>query len=81
MTSNANKIIRDGDVVFARVTLMGSTLMNARLDNVDSAAAVVDWVLRKLGDFTGMVKITLRNASRGWSSDIYRTALRTALAS
>lgn len=73
MTTSSSRIISDGDVVFARVSYMGATVLNVRVDNMDSIVSVVDWVIRQLAGLSGLVKISLRNASRGWTSDLYRT--------
>lgn len=77
MTTASSRTISSGDVVFARVTYLGATILNARLDGMDSVACVLDWVARQLVGLTGLVKITLRNASRGWSSNLYRSVGHT----
>ncbi len=67
--NQTDKTIRTNDVLYARVTVMGRQLFNIRLSDMDSFAQVVNWVKVQLSGFTGLVKISLRNASQGWSAD------------
>lgn len=72
MTTTVNqtdKTIRTNDVLYARVTVMGRQLFNIRLSDMDSLTQVVNWVKVQLSGFTGLAKISLRNASQGWSAD------------
>ncbi len=67
--NQTDKTIRTNDVLYARVTVMGRQLFNIRLSDMDSLTQVVNWVKVQLSGFTGLVKISLRNASQGWAAD------------
>lgn len=65
----SEKSITMGDVLYARVSFMGKQLFNIQLRDVSSLSQIFDWVRSQLGNLSGMVKISLRNASQGWTAD------------
>jgi len=67
--NQTGKTICTNDILYARVSIMDRQLFNIRLSDMDSLAQVINWVKVKLSGFTGLVKISLRNASQGWSAD------------
>lgn len=68
-TINNQKSINCSDTLFARVTLMDRQLFNVQLCEMASLSQVVNWVRGELSGMTGLVKISLRNVSQGWTTD------------
>lgn len=55
------------DIIYATATVNGSTTANLRLSGLSSASDVVRAIRREIGSFTGMITITTRNMTQGWS--------------
>lgn len=61
------KTINSSDVIFATVTQRGATLYNARLSGLSSMADVMKYLHKALSGAVGMLTLTLRNGTQGWS--------------
>lgn len=66
---NNEKSIAYGDTIYARVSYMGQQILNFQLSDSNSFSQIVERVRGQLKGISGLVKITLRNASQGWSSE------------
>lgn len=62
------KIFGSNDIVFARATRMGRELFNLRLSGVASMESVLDLVRQDSAGLMGLVNLTVRNVTQGWSS-------------
>lgn len=71
------KTINSSDVIFATVTQRGTTLYNARLSGLSSMADVMRFLHKALAGAVGMLTLTLRNGTQGWSR---RTSFKLAMA-
>ncbi len=71
------KTINSSDVIFATVTQRGATLYNARLSGLSSMADVMRFLHKALAGAVGMLTLTLRNGTQGWSR---RTSFKLAMA-
>lgn len=58
-----------GDTLYARVTMMGRPVFNLQLCDIESFAQLMSRVRGQLSGISGLVKISLRNASQGWCAD------------
>lgn len=61
------KTIDINDTIFATVTANGMTLVNLRLSGLNSMGEVLSSVHRALPGAAGMMTLTLRNGSQGWT--------------
>ncbi len=61
------KKITINDVIFATATIGGHIAANIRLSGLGSIAEVVRAVKNELGSFSGLLNITMRNMTQGWS--------------
>lgn len=59
--------INRGDVIFATASRGTETLAQVRFSGVNSAEEVIRRLGRILGTVQGMITVTLRNVSGGWS--------------
>lgn len=71
------KTINSSDVIFATVTQRGATLYDARLSGLSSMAEVMKFLHKVLAGAVGMLTLTLRNGTQGWSR---RTSFKLAMA-
>ncbi len=55
------------DIVFASATLHGRNIANIRLSGVISTSDIIAQLKKILGEAAGMIRITLRNVTQGWS--------------
>ncbi len=56
------------DIIFATATKHGHQLANLKLSGVASLTELMATIRRHLGATTGLIEISLRNLSRGYSS-------------
>lgn len=69
------KIFGTNDTIFARATVMGQEIVNLRLSGVCSMEALLRIVRQHVGAAIGLVKLTVRNMTQGWSDTAsYRIA-------
>ncbi len=68
-TLSSKKSINISDTLYARVSFMGQQLFNIQLNEMQSMSQIVTLVRERLSGVTGLVKISLRNASQGWTTD------------
>lgn len=61
------KKIEFNDVIFARATVMGQEMLNMRICGVVSMAELLQRVRREIGSCFGLITISLRNMTQGWS--------------
>jgi len=59
--------ISTNDILFASASQQGRSLANIRLSGMDSTMGVIAELRRLAGNTIGLVHVTLRNASQGWS--------------
>ncbi|MDE6269695.1 MAG: hypothetical protein K2M12_02420 [Muribaculaceae bacterium] len=64
------------DIIFASATV-GGRMVQARLSGVESIDGVLAELRRVADGLKGLVRLTLRNASQGWSKD-FNLYLRAA---
>lgn len=55
------------DILFATATLHGRNIANIRMSGVISTSDIIARLRQLFGDAAGMIKITLRNVTQGWS--------------
>ncbi|MDE6497380.1 MAG: hypothetical protein K2L21_01840 [Muribaculaceae bacterium] len=55
------------DIVFATATLHGRSIANIRMSGVISTSDIIARLRQLFGDAAGMIRITLRNVTQGWS--------------
>lgn len=72
------------DLLFATLTQRGRIIASLRLRGITSFAGIVAYIRRTLSDVTGLIRLTLRCPSRGWSQErnimlSYDPALATAV--
>ncbi|MCC8176719.1 MAG: hypothetical protein LIO91_09885 [Bacteroidales bacterium] len=60
--------ISSSDLLFATVTCGGNTLFCGRLSGLASMGEVIRFLRRSLGDAMGLMTLTLRNSSQGWTT-------------
>lgn len=60
-------VISSSDVIFATASRGTETLAQVRFSGVNSAEEVIRRLGRILGTVQGMITVTLRNVSGGWS--------------
>ena len=58
------------DIIFATVARGGRYIGKLRLCGIESTSALMESIKKLAGDTAGLLKITLRNATQGWSRDI-----------
>ena len=68
-TTFSKKTISTSDTLYVRVIYMGKQLLNVQLCQISSLSQAVNMVREYLGGVNGLVKISLRNASQGWSTE------------
>lgn len=68
-TMNNQKSISVSDTLYVRAVYMGKQLFNLRICDVCSMSQALSRVREHLTGVSGLVKISLRNASQGWSTD------------
>lgn len=61
--------INSTDTIFATVIRNGITLLSTRLIGMNSIAEVIARLRSMLGAAAGLLRLRLRNATCGWSSD------------
>lgn len=71
------KTINSDDVIFATVTQRGNTLYSGRMSGMSSMAEVMSSLRGALSGAMGMLTLTLRNGTQGWSR---RTSFKFAAA-
>ncbi|MDE6702636.1 MAG: hypothetical protein K2K00_03045 [Muribaculaceae bacterium] len=55
------------DIIFATATVRGSIAATLRLSGLNSMAEVIAAIKKELGFVGGLLTITLRNMTQGWS--------------
>ena len=55
------------DIIFATATIRGTIAATLRLSGLKSMAEVVAAIKKELGAAGGMLTLTLRNMTQGWS--------------
>lgn len=71
------KTINSSDVIFATVTQRGNTLYDGQMSGMSSMAEVMSSLRGALAGAMGMLTLTLRNGTQGWSS---RSSIKFAMA-
>lgn len=56
------------DIIFATATKHGRQLANLKLSGMASLSELYTAIRRHIGSTTGLIEITLRNLSKGYSS-------------
>lgn len=69
------------DIVWATATFEGRTVASFSASGYSSITEVLKAVRRSLGDIVGMVRLSLRNSSRGWREErsLYITPLKPSV--
>lgn len=60
--------ISSTDVLFATVSQRGNMLLNLRLSGVESESDIYRAIRSTLPGITGVARLNIRNASRGWAT-------------
>ena len=55
------------DIIFASVSFHGTTLANIRLSGVTTFRDILAVIRREIGTLTGLLTISLRNMTQGWT--------------
>lgn len=55
------------DIVYARATVMGRELLNARFCGAESMSALLNAIRRQLGAYIGIISLQIRNLTQGWT--------------
>lgn len=55
------------DILFATVVLGGRQIGKLRLCGIESSAAIMDSIRQLADGAAGLLQVTLRNATQGWS--------------
>lgn len=55
------------DIIFATATIRGAVAANLRLSGLRSMSEVINAVRREIGSFSGLITISLRNMTQGWT--------------
>lgn len=63
-------VISPDDVIFASAMQHGNRIASFRISGLDSTQAVVAELRRIAAGTLGMVQLTLRNATQGWSRNL-----------
>ncbi len=63
------KTISLSDIIFARATMMGREVANIRLHGISSMDDLVHRLRAELGSALGMVIVSIRNLSQGWTQE------------
>lgn len=63
------KTISLSDIIFARATMMGREVANIRLHGISSMDDLVHLLRAELGSALGMVIVSIRNLSQGWTQE------------
>lgn len=61
-----NKVIIEGDHVYARLTMGGKTIVEFMMNTVSSMTDLIAELRRKVAGLKGLGMLTIRNQSRGW---------------
>ena len=64
-----NFIIEKGDRIFARISKNGRTILEFMINCIGSVEELMQEIRRMVGDVRGLVKLCLRNQSRGWGQE------------
>ncbi|MDE6576751.1 MAG: hypothetical protein K2J82_03655 [Muribaculaceae bacterium] len=59
-------IIEKGDRIFARLSMGGRTIVEVMMNSISSIDEVTAELRRLSGDIRGLVKLYIRNHTRGW---------------
>lgn len=62
-------IIEKGDRIFARISKNGHTILEFMINCIGSIEELMQEIRRMAGDMRGLVKLCLRNQSRGWGQE------------
>lgn len=60
-------IITINDIIFATATVRGAVTANLRLSGLRSMSEVINAVRRETDSFSGLITISLRNMTQGWT--------------
>lgn len=60
--------ISSSDVLFATVSQRGNMLLNIKLCGVESESDIYRAIRMSLPGISGIARLSIRNASRGWSA-------------
>ncbi len=60
-------IITLNDIIFATATVRGAVTANLRLSGLRSMADVINAIRREIGSASGLITISLRNMTQGWT--------------
>ena len=60
-------IITLNDIIFATATVRGAVAANLRLSGLRSMTEVINAIRHEIGSFTGIITISLRNMTQGWT--------------
>ncbi len=63
------KTIDRNDIVFATAKIFGTVSADIRLNGICSVDEAITAIKGEIGTFTGLVRISLRNATQGWSEN------------
>lgn len=63
------KTIDRNDIVFATAKTFGTINADLRLSGIGSVDEAIKAIKSEIGAFTGLVRISLRNATQGWSEN------------
>ena len=58
-----------GDRVFVRVMQSGNKIFENTYDKIGSNTDLISAVRKQMGNYCGLVKIYIRNITRGWSEE------------
>lgn len=66
-------IISTNDIIFASATIHGTIAVTLRLSGLSCIADIIRAVKRELGSFSGLLSISMRNMTQGWTrqSSVY----------
>ena len=61
------KKININDIIFATAIIRGTVTASLRLSGLSSVADVIKAIKREIGSFSGIMTVSMRNMTQGWS--------------
>lgn len=71
--------MENGDQIFASLECNGRTIANVADSNFSSIEDVMQYVMTSAGQFFGLARVRVRNASQGWSTAVTVSAPRRSM--
>lgn len=78
-TFNTPHKMENGDQIFASLECNGRTIANIMDCNFSCIEDVMHYVMSRAGQFFGLGRVKVRNASQGWSTAVTVSAPRRSM--